>query len=147
MIKGANYLQKAHRLSEYEVDAAVTTIHPGQYFHLNAAGKWAYADGTKKSYPTLNSRYSGAGIGAQGELLEGRDDVSRSKKLAVLKGNFELTSDQYDKQATFVTGQPLVVKTPGVLTPYVEGTHKPQFIVGYVLVPPSVNDPFITYEA
>lgn len=145
MIKGSAYIQKAPRLSLYNVADTVTEIHPGQLFHLNDDSEWVYADGTRKSYPTLNSRYAGLGIGAQGERLEGRDDVSRVGKITVLLGNYEIETDQYDKTETYTPGMALVAKD-GVVTPFNEGTDKPHLIVGYVTVAPTVDNEFITYH-
>ena len=146
MIRGSNYLQKAHRLSQYRVADTVTTVQPGQHFHLNDDSEWEYADGTRKSYPTLNSRYAGAGLGSQGELLEGRDDVSRAGKLACLKGNYELETDQYDKTKSYTPGSPLVAIAGGLVAPVPANATNP-IIIGYVTVAPTANDEFITYEA
>lgn len=146
MIREPNYIQKAHRLSLYRIAASVTDVFPGQHFHLNDDSEWEYADGTRKSYPTLNSRYAGQGYGDQGELLEGKDDVTRSGKIACLKGNFEITTDQYDKLETYTPGQALVAKN-SVVAPYVKNTDDPALIVGYVTVSPTASDEFITYEA
>jgi hypothetical protein len=122
-------------------------------FQLNAAGKWVYADGTKKAYPTLNNRFPGAGLGSQGERLEGRDDVSRSGKIAVLKGNFEIGTDQYDSTKVYVNGMPLHPSTDptqkGKLTPYdaANGAHKEYFICGFVTSIPATTGDFLRYEA
>lgn len=140
-----NYIQNAHRLDR-PVAASVANIQPGQLFQLDATGNFVVADGTKKAYPTLNSRFPGQGLGLQGERLEGRDDVSRSGRIAVLKGNFEIGTDQYDKTKTFVHGNPVVPATGGVVRPFVTGTDKPEYIVGYVThVPADAND-MIRYE-
>lgn len=147
-----NYLTNAHRLSMNEVDASVTNIHAGQLFQLNDADKWVYADGTRKAYPTLNNRYPGAGLGLQGERLEGRDDVSAAKKIACLKGNYEIGTDQYDTAATYTNGAPLHPSTDptkkGLVTMYDSGNaaHKEYLIVGYVThIPTSATD-MIRYE-
>lgn len=144
-IAQTNYFQNAHRIDR-PVAAAVTNIQPGQLFQLNANGEFEVADGTKKAYPTLNSRFPGQGIGRQGERLEGRDDVSRSGRIAVLKGNFEIGTDQYDTTKTYVSGAPLVPGPGGKVIPFVEATHKAWNIVGHVThVPTDAND-MIRYE-
>jgi hypothetical protein len=108
------YIQNAHRLSLYELKADIRNnrgaeVHAGQLFELDANGYWTYATGKKKAYPTLNNRYGlTATQGLQYELVEGRDDVTRSGKLAVLKGNFEIATDQYDKQPSYTPGDALV---------------------------------------
>ena len=138
------YIQKAHRLSLYEVDASVGDVHAGQMFQLNSSGKWIVSVGTAKAYPTLNNRYSGAGIGTQGERLEGRDDVSLTKKLSCLKGNFEIATDMYDITKTYVNGQPLhpstVTGQEGRLAPYdvAVTAQKEYFICGFVTSAPAV---------
>jgi hypothetical protein len=150
MLAKTNLISNAHRMSDYEVDASVTNIYEGQRFQLNASGKWVYADGTKKSYPTLNDRFPGSGYGLQGERLEGRDNVSRVKKLSVLKGNYEIGVDQYDKDATYVYGAPVVVSLDaakkGLVTPYIEATHKEHLIVGFVTRVPATDEDFLHYE-
>ena len=117
-----SYIQKAVRLSLYGVAATVKDVHPGQLFQLNDDGLWEYADGTRKAYPTLNSRYPGTGLGLQGELMEGRDDVSRANMLACLKGNFELSTTMFDPDATYISGHPLHPSTDpnkkGLMTMY-----------------------------
>ena len=144
----SSYIQKAHRLSLYDVADTVTTVFAGQLFQLNDDSEWEYADGTKKAYPTLNNRFPGQGIGAQGERLEGRDDVSRAGKLAVLKGNFEIATDQFDDEETYTAGAPLYPAADGKITLFKEGSgHKAQFIAGYVTVVPSEDHPMIRYEA
>jgi hypothetical protein len=140
-----NYFQNAHRLDR-PIAAAVTNIQPGQLFQLNANGEFEVADGTKKAYPTLNSRFPGQGLGRQGERLEGRDDVSRSGRIAVLKGNFEIGTDQYDKTKTFAYGAPVVPGAGGKVIPFVEGTHKVQNIVGHVTHVPTDASDMIRYE-
>lgn len=108
------YIQNAHRLSLYELEPVIRgdrnqAIHAGQLFELNADGYWTYATGKKKAYPTLNNRFNGTGYGEiQFELSEGRDDVTRSGKLAVLKGNYEIATDQYDKLPLYTPGDALV---------------------------------------
>ena len=145
-----NYLQNAHRLSLYEVAPSVTDVHPGQHFHLNDQSQWEYADGSKKSYPTLNSRYPGTGYGSiQGERNEGRDDVSRARKITCLRGNFEIGTDQYDKEATYETGKPIVVAdntdtSKGQVTAAADANTKP--IVGYVTHVPTDDEDFLYYE-
>lgn len=148
MLDQTMYITNAHRL-DAEVASTVTNVFPGQLFQFDANGKLEYADGTKKAYPTLNSRFPGQGLGLQGERLEGRDDVSRTKRIAVLKGNFELGTDQYDKDATFISGDPLVPGTgakKGLVIPFVEGTHKPYHIVGFVTKVPKDDSDFLRYE-
>jgi hypothetical protein len=145
MLAQANYYTNAHRIEGY-VDASVTNIQPGQLFQFNNAGKLVYADGSKKAYPTLNSRYNGTGYGQQGELNEGRDDVSRTGKIALLKGNFEIGTDQYDTTKTFVFGEPVVPGANGKVIPFIEGTHKPWDIVGFVTYVPASADEMIRYE-
>jgi hypothetical protein len=140
-----NYIQNAHRLDR-KVAATVTNVQPGQLFQLNSAGEFEYADGTKKAYPTLNSRFPGQGLGLQGERLEGRDDVSRAGRIAVLKGNFEIGTDQYDKTKTFVSGQPVVPGPQGKVIPFVEASHKAWNIVGHVTHVPVDATDFIRYE-
>lgn len=146
------YIQKAVRLSEYDLDATLATaqIFPGQLYQLNAASKWVVADGTKRAYPTLSSRYPGTGLGPQGELLEGRDDVSRVNKLACLKGNFEMYTDQYDHTKTFISGAALYpsITAPGKLTPFdsTNVAHLPQFICGFVTKVPASGTDTLGYE-
>lgn len=141
-----NYVQKAHRLSYYNVSPNVTDIQAGQLFHLNDDGEWDYADGTRKAYPTLNNRFPGQGMGPQGERLEGRDDVSRTGKISCLKGNYELGTDQFDDTKTYKPGSALGVVTPGKLTLYDDATMKPEFIVGYVTQVPEGLGGFLRYE-
>lgn len=142
-----SYLQKAHRLSLYNVSSNVTDVTPGQHFHLNDDSEWDYADGTKRSYPTLNSRFAGQGLGDQGERLEGLDDVSRSGKLAVLKSNFEIAVDTFDDTKTFEVGQPVIAAGPkGRLVPFEDATHNALFIAGFVTVVPSTDHPMLRYE-
>lgn len=141
-----SYIQNAHRLSLYDVDDSVTEIRAGQLFQLNAEGRWVYADGTKKAYPTLNDRYAGEGIGLQGERLEGRDNVTRTGKIACLRGNFELGTDMYDKAATYTPGMPLVPAAGGVLAPFPATGGDPSLIVGYVTRAPESADDFLRYE-
>lgn len=149
MLAITNFITNAHRI-EGEVDASVTTVQPGQLFQFNDAGKLVYADGTRKAYPTLNSRYNGNGYGLQGELNEGRDDVSRTKRLALLKGNFEIGTDQYDKLATYTYGQPLTAAAGGVVTPFdpaaVGNATKFHLVIGYVTYVPASDDEMLRYE-
>lgn len=146
-----SYIQKAHRLSLYDVDSSVTNVYAGQLFQLNDSGKWVYADGTRKAYPTLNNRYAGSGIGLQGELIDGRDDVSRAGKLSCLMGNFEIGTDQYDTAATYVHGQALHPSTDankkGKVTAYdpTNTAHKAHLIVGYVTHVPANSSDFLRY--
>lgn len=152
MLSQQNYITNAHRLSFYEVDASVTNIYSGQLFQLNAEGKWVYADGTKKAYPTLNDRFPGEGLGLQGERLEGLDNVSRTGKIACLKGNYEIGTDQYDKDATFVYGAPVVPSTDplkkGLVTPYDSANvaHSAHLIIGFVTHVPEDSEDMIRYE-
>lgn len=142
------YIQKAHRLSLYNVAATVTDVHPGQLFQLNDESEWEYADGTKKAYPTLNSRFAGAGYGDQFERLEGLDDVSRAGKITCLKGNFEIATDQFDDAKTFVVGEALYPGANGQLVPFAGAvTPKPEYIAGFVTVVPSTDHPMLRYEA
>lgn len=143
-----SYIQKAHRLSLYDVASNVSDVHAGQLFQLNANSEWEYADGTKKAYPTLNDRFAGAGLGDQGERLEGRDNVSRSGKLTVLKGNFEIATDQFDETKTFAVGKPLYAAAGGKLVPFDSTAgHKVEFIAGFVTVVPGTDHPMLRYEA
>lgn len=140
-----NYFQNSHRIDR-PVASTVGNIQMGQLFQFNAQDQLEVADGTKKAYPTLNSRYPGAGLGPQGERLEGRDDVSRTGKIAVLKGNFEIGTDQYDTSKTYTTGAALKAMAGGKATLWVAGTDSPVLIVGYVThVPTSATD-MIRYE-
>jgi hypothetical protein len=154
MLAQTMLITNAHRMSDNEVDASVTNIYAGQLFQLNAQGKWVYADGTKKAYPTLNDRFPGLGLGSQGERLEGRDNVSRSKKLSVLKGNFEIGTDQYDTAVTYTYGAPLMASTDpakkGKVTlfdPALAGNAtKFHLIIGYVTKVPASASDFLRYE-
>jgi hypothetical protein len=142
-----NWISNAHRIDR-DVADTVTDIHPGQLFQFNDNGELEYADGTKKAYPTLNSRFAGQGLGLQGERLEGRDDVSRTGKIAVLKGNFEIGTDQYDKNATYTAGAPLIAGANGQVTLFDKAATTPDWslIVGFVThVPADAND-MIRYE-
>jgi hypothetical protein len=142
-----SYIQNAHRLSLYDVDDSVTEIRAGQLFQLNDEGRWVYADGTRKAYPTLNDRYAGAGIGLQGERLEGRDNVTRTGKIACLKGNYEIGTDMYDTGATYTHGMPLVPAAGGRVAPYDgAGGGDATLIVGYVTRVPESEDDFLRYE-
>lgn len=153
MLKKDMYEKKAFRLSLYDVDDSVEEIHDGQFFQLNDQSKWVYADGTRKAYPSLLRRYAGKGLGPQKERLEGRDEVSRTGKLAVLGGNYEIASDQYDKDASFEGGKALYVSTDpakkGLLTMYdsANPAHLAHLIVGYVTeVPSAKNDQFLRFH-
>lgn len=149
MLAKINYIQNAHRLSLYDLDDSVDEIHAGQLFQLNDEGRWVYADGTRKAYPTLNDRFRGKGLGLQSERLEGRDNVSRTGKIACLKGNYEIGTDQYDRSATYTYGAPLVPSTnadlPGQITAAGEGAD-PLLVVGYVTQVPESDDDFLHYE-
>lgn len=146
MLKKDMYEKKAIRLSLYDVDPSVAEIHDGQFFQLNDQGKWVYADGTRKAYPSLLRRYAGAGFGPQKERLEGRDEVTRTGKLSVLAGNYEIASDQFDKDASYTHGAALYVSTDaakkGLVTLFdsANPAHKAQFIVGYVTEVPTANN-------
>lgn len=144
------YIQKAHRLSLYNVSSNVKEVHEGQHFHLDENGEWDYADGSKKSYPTLNARFAGEGMGPQGERLEGRDDVSRAGKLACIKGNYEIGTDQYDDAVTYTHGAPLVVSKDadkkGKVTLFEAGTDAAHLIVGFVTQVPEETGDFLRYE-
>jgi hypothetical protein len=144
-IAQTNYFQNAHRL-ERKVAATVTDIHPGQLFQFNDNDELEYADGTKKAYPTFNSRFAGAGLGDQGERLEGRDNVSRIGKIAVLKGNFEIGTDFYDTTKTYHTGAALKAMAGGKATLWVSGTDSPALIIGYVTTVPASATDMIRYE-
>jgi hypothetical protein len=139
------YYQKAHRLSGNKVSAKVTEVQPGQLFHLNDSGEWEYADGTRPAFPTLNARYAGKGRGLQGELLEGRDNVSRVGMITCLKGNYELGTDQYDKTASFTFGQPITSGKKGLAVPATD-TTKAHLIIGTVTKIPTQEYPFLRYE-
>ena len=151
MLAQTNYIQNAHRL-DGKVAATVTDVQQGQLFQKNAAGEWEYADGTKKSYPTLNERYAGDGYGLQGERLEGRDNISRSGMLTVLKGNFEIGTDQYDKAATFTYGAPVCASTDptkkGLVTLFDVNAASPKWhlVIGHVTHVPADADDMIRYE-
>ncbi len=142
------YIQNAHRLSLYEIESDVQEVYAGQLFQLSNDGKWEYADGTKKAYPTLNNRFGGLGFGDQGERLEGRDDVSRAGKLACLKGNFEIATDQYDTEENYVPGDALVPSTDpakkGKVTKWDGSLETIPFIVGYVTQKPLSTQPVLT---
>lgn len=149
MLAKINYIQNAHRLSLYDVDESVTTIYSGQLFQLNDEGKWVYADGTKKAYPTLNDRFAGQGLGLQSERLEGRDNVSRTGKIACLKGNYEIGTDQYDKDATYTYGAPLVPSTDpskrGQITSAAAEAN-PLLVIGYVTQVPANDNELLHFE-
>lgn len=140
-------MQKASRMSFYGISPDVTTVEYGQHFHLNDDGLWEYADGTRKSYPSILVRENiGPTRGIQGEITEGRDEITTTGKLTVLVTNFEIPTLAYDDTQTFTPGEPLVAGTNGYLTPYVPGTHDAAFIVGYVTVPP-IDGGELTYSA
>ena len=147
-----SYIQKAHRLSLYDIDSSVGNVYAGQLFQLNDSGKWAYSDGSRKAYPTLNNRFAGQGLGLQGEILDGRDDVSRAGKIACLMGNFEIGTDQYDTAATYHYGQALHPSTDsskkGLITVYdsTNSAHKVQNICGYVTHVPVTTGDFLRYQ-
>lgn len=151
MLAQTNFIQNAHRL-DGKVASTVTNVYPGQLFQKNAAGEWEYADGTKKAYPTLNSRYPGAGLGSQGERLEGRDDVSRVGRIAVLKGNYEIGTDQYDTAVTYTHGAPLAASADALkkgkitLFDHAAAGAKPHLIIGYVTHVPVDADDMLRYE-
>jgi hypothetical protein len=152
MLALENYIQKAHRLDR-KVAASVTRVEPGQLFQINDQNEFEYADGTKKAYPTYNNRYNGTGYGAiQGELNEGRDDVSRTGRIVCFKGNYEIGTDMYDKDASYASGTPLhpstVAGKKGQVTPYdaANPAHKAHFIIGYVTYVPADDTDFLRYE-
>ena len=142
-----SYVQKAHRLSLYNVADTVKEVYAGQLFQLNEESEWEYADGTKKAYPTLNNRYGGLGIGAQGERLEGRDDVSRAGKLSCLLSGYEIATDQFDDTVTYTTGAALYPAEGGKITLFdvANEGHNPAYIQGYVTVIPSEDHPMLRY--
>lgn len=150
MLAKVNYLQNAHRLSLYDLDESVTEIQAGQLFQLNDQGKWVYADGTKKAYPTLNERYAGKGLGLQSERLEGRDNVSRTGKIACLKGNYEIGTDQFDKDASYEYGAPLVPSTDptkrGQITTAPDTGANPLLVIGFVTQVPANDNELLHYE-
>lgn len=148
MLAKVNYIQKAHRLSLYDVDESVTEIRAGQLFQLNDEGKWVYADGTRKAYPTLNDRFAGQGLGLQSERLEGRDNVSRVGKITCLKGNYEIGVDTYDKDATYTYGAPLVPSTDPEKRGQITTAEAPDplLVVGYVTQVPANDNEFLHYE-
>ena len=139
------YIQNAHRHSLNKVSKNVKEVHSGMLFHLDDNEEWDYADGTRISYPTLNERYPGKGLGPQGERLEGRDNVSSTGKLACLLGNFEIGVDTYEKGATYKVGRPLAASstTKGYLKPAEDGE---KFIVGYVTHVPEDDNDFLRYH-
>ncbi|MGE7305679.1 hypothetical protein ACQKJG_17815 [Priestia megaterium] len=148
MLAPTNYYQNAHRL-DLPISDNVTDVYPGQLFHINDEGEYDYADGTRKAYPTLNSRYNGQGLGLQRERLEGRDNVSRLGAITCLMNNYMIGTDMYDKEASYTHGKPVVAsKTKeGVVEPFTEGTHKAQDIVGYVTIVPSDDSEFLHYQS
>lgn len=142
------YITNAHRLSQYKVAASVTEIRAGQFFQLTDESEWEYADGTQKAYMTLNNRFAGKGLGMQGELMEGRDDVSRIGKIACLMGSYEVGTMEYDKDATFELGKAVVVSTTaakkGLLAP--AGTAPDAaLVVGYVTQVPETDEDFLRF--
>lgn len=141
-----NYIQKAHRLSLYNVAPTVKEVHAGQLFHLDDNGEWDYADGTKKAYPTLNERYAGAGMGAQGERLEGRDNVSRVGKITCLASGYEIGTDQYDDTQTYTPGAPLTSTTNGQVTLFTTGVSKPELLLGFVTKVPDEPGDFLHFH-
>jgi hypothetical protein len=145
-IENLMYIQKANRLSLNKIAPSVTTVRAGQHFHLDDNGEWVYADGTRKSYPTLNNRFQGAGLGSQGERLEGLDDVSKAGKLSVLAGNYEIGTDQFDATKTYTYGAALKVTANGQVTLFV-ALDKPEFIAGYVTGVPAEAGDFLRYQA
>ena len=138
------YIQNAHRLPG-KIAKSVKEIRAGQHFHKNDDGEFEYADGTRPAYPTMNDRYQGSGYGDQGELVEGRDNVSRTGQITVLMGNFEVPTDQYDKDASYEYGQALTVKSPGILIPAGEGIN-PTLICGVVTQVPEDDDDYLRYS-
>lgn len=145
MLAQTNYIQNSHRLSDRLIDESVGEVQPGQLFQLNEQGKWVYADGTKMAYPTLNARYDGAGWGMQQERLEGRDNVSRSGKIACLTRGFEIGTDQYDKDATYEFGMALVPAEGGLVAPAPADANA-SLIRGYVTHVPEDDSDFLRYE-
>ena len=149
MLKPNMYEKKAFRLSNYDVDASVTTVKAGQLFQLNDQGKWVYADGTKRAYPAFNNRIAGLGFGLQNEKIEGLDDVTQTGKLACFAGNYEIHSDQFDPAAAFLPGKALHPSTDvakkGLVTLYdsTNAAHKPHLIIGFVTLTPAQNDGFL----
>jgi hypothetical protein len=145
------YISNAHRLPG-PVASSVTDIYEHQLFQLNAQGEFEYADGTKRAYPTLNNRYPGAGLGPQGERLEGRDDVSRSGSIAVYKGNYEIPTNQYDKDATYTYGAPVQASTDplkkGQIALFDTAAASPKWhlVIGYVTKVPADDSDFLRYE-
>lgn len=152
MLHQVMYDKKAFRFSEYNVAKSVGDIHPGQLFQLNDDSEWEYADGTRKAYPTLNKRYPGKGYGSQNERIEGRDDVTQTGKISCLSGNFEIATDQFDKQAAFKVGDALYPSTDaakkGLLTKFdsSNAAHKVQFIAGFVTKLPNKNNGLLKYH-
>ena len=138
------YIQKAHRLSLYDVAPNVTEVHAGQFFHLDDNGEWTYADGTRKAYPTLNNRFAGAGLGSQGERLEGRDDISRTGKITCLVGGYEIGTDVYDDTQTFEHGSALVVVAGGKLSPAAGSAG--EIVVGYVTQAPKQAGDYLRFH-
>lgn len=148
MLTMTNYLQKAHRISQYRVADTIQTIEPGQYFQLNDDKEWEYADGTKKAYPTLNVRLPAHGKAYQNELLQGRDDVTQSGMITCLAGNFVLGTTMYDLDETYEVGQALVVTTGGILKPFDSAKDEVHLIAGHVLEVPEIGvESALVYEA
>ena len=153
MLAETNYYQHAHRLPG-EVSESVIEVQAGQLFQKDAEGKWEYADGTKKAYPTNNARYraEGTGRGLQGEKLHGWDDITDTGMMNVFKGNYEIGTDQYDKDVSYVAGQPLHASTDpakkGLITAYdaANPKHKAYFIIGYVTEVPAEDTDMLRYE-
>lgn len=149
MLKPNMHEKKAFRLSQNRVSASVQDVHAGQLFQLNDQNEWVYADGTRKAYPTFNNRFKGAGYGDQNERLEGLDDVTMAGMLTCFAGNYQIHTDQFDKQASFVNGKPLHPSTDpakkGLLTMYdsANPAHKEYLIVGFVTGTPATNDGYL----
>lgn len=147
MLAQTNYISNAHRLDR-EIADTVKEVYSGQLFQINAEGKFEYADGTQKAYPTLNDRDTTTTYGLQKERIEGRDNVTLAGKIACLKGNYEIGTDQYDKDATYTAGAPLCAKagSKGQVTVYDPATAKPWIIVGVVTHVPESDEDFLRYE-
>lgn len=107
MIKFENRFDEyAYRLAMFEVDPSVTEIEEGQFVTLKN-GKLVISDGTKKSFIAI------------GSMRKGRDQIGGVpvKKIAVLYGNYVLSTDQFDPSGTYSDMTPLTVGNGGKLKP------------------------------
>ncbi|MCX8074089.1 MAG: hypothetical protein N2749_00685 [Clostridia bacterium] len=107
MIKFENRFDEyAYRLAMFEVDPSVDSIEEGQFVTLKN-GKIVLSDGTKKSFI------------AMGSMRNGRDQVGGVpvKKIAILHGNYVLSTDQFDPIGTYGDLTPLTVGPDAKLKP------------------------------